>query len=153
MGIFNPKPTKTAEWQTLVLEAENRSGYHFDVGVESYLVLTLDHFTSGNQLASSIIAIDYLQALEINGTLGMQKLRSVGDQCLLLSGLFPECVLKKNVSLGYLIRIGQEAYYLVSERCFTTHLDSILFQKLSENFVGLTDVLHAMRHLNPGLLQ
>lgn len=148
MDYFKFEPTKTAEWQALILEAETQSGYVFDESIECYLVLTLDHYTTAEGLASSVIAIDFLKALKISGNLGIEQLRHVGDQCLLLAGLFPECARKKNVSLGYFIGIGKEAYHLVGAAPCALHLDADLFNRLSNNFVGLMDVLHTMRYLH-----
>ncbi len=147
MHLFKFGPTTIAEWQALVIEAQNESGYDFDESLESYLVLTLDHFTTDDGLASSIIALDYLNALDISGKLGKDLLRNIGDQCLLLSGLFPERALKRNVPLGYYIGMGQQAYQHVATVNPQFEFDTELFNKLSFNFIGLMDVLHAMRQM------
>lgn len=145
MDYFPREPTKIAEWLSLVLDAQRNSGYHFDESLESYLVLTLDHYTKDNGLASSVLSLEFLEAVNVHGKLGLTRLRTVGDQCLLLSGLFPERALKKNVSLNYFIHIGKHAYYLIGNDFSKNELDQTLFFKLSENFVGLMDVLHNMR--------
>lgn len=145
MGFFRLGPTKTAEWQSLVVDAENQCGYHFDENLESYLVLTLDYYTTHKNLSSSIIAVDFLKALDISGKQGGERLREVGDHCLILSGLFPERALKKNVSLNYFISVGKNAYHLLASNELLFAFDSDLFYQLSDNFVGLMDVLHTMR--------
>lgn len=147
MEFLNPKPSKIAEWQALVLEAEVKSGYSFNENIENYLVITLDDFMMAEDWESSILAIDYLKALELSGKVGVQRLRHVGDQCLLLSGLFPEHALKKNVSLNYFVELGQQAYFIIGTRQNIIDLDPQLFHQLGDNFVGLMDVLHTMRLL------
>lgn len=147
MAIFKFEPTKTAEWQSLVIEAQLHSGYQFDDKIENYLVLTLDHFTKEKKLISSVIAIDFLHASDSHGKQSIDKLREVGDQCLLLSGLFPERALKKNVSLNYFINIGKQAYETVAENNLILTFDSELFYQLSDDFVAIMDLLHAMRQL------
>lgn len=142
-------PSTTAGWQSLVIDAELYSGYDFDEDLENYLVLTLDHFTAEDGLSSSIIALDFLKAMHVSGQLGGNLLRQVGDQCLLLSGLFPECALRKNVSLSYFVTVGQQSYELIANNTATV-LDPDLFLNLSDNFVGLMDVLHTMRLMQSG---
>jgi len=148
MGILRPEPTSTAEWQSLVAEAEVKTGYMFDVGIESYLVITLDRYTTENNLGSSIIALDFLKNVSNSASKqSSASLRDVGDQCLLLSGLFPERAIRKNVPLNYFIGIGQQAYLALTDLRLKHQFDPELFEQLSAHFVGLMDLLHAMRSL------
>jgi hypothetical protein len=144
---FRFEPTKIAEWQALVIEAEDLIGWHIEENLESYLVFTLDHFTRSNKISSVVIAFDYLSSIKLRGRKNEESLRAVGDHCLLLSGLFPERALRKNVSLSYFIGVGKQAYNLIAINPHPA-LDRKLFHELSENFVGLMDVLHHMRALN-----
>ncbi len=68
-------------------------------------------------------------------------MRQVGDHCLLVSGLFPERLLKKTITLDHLVNIGQNAYHAVANVDQPNH-DPHLFRNLSERFIGLMDVLH-----------
>ncbi len=145
MARFIPQSTQLAEWQALVDEASLQAGYHFDNNVEHYLVLTLDHFTTEKSLANVTMAIDFLLAFEKLGRQGGELLRQVGDKCLLLTGLFPERALRKNVSLEYFIGIGQQAYHILADFRFKQIYDNELFDKLSKDFVELIHVLQAMR--------
>lgn len=147
MEKFSQEPSKTAEWHVLVLEAQIQSGYRFEDCLENYLVLTLDYFTKEGELSSSILAIDFLLGLDGSERYNSEILRNVGDRCLLLSGLFPEHALQKNVSLNYFISIGQQAYKTLATIHTKHELDPELFFKLSNNFIGLMDVLHAIRQM------
>ena len=147
MGIFNLRPTKIAEWQELIAEAETHSGYHFDVNIESYLVFTLDQFTQKDYWTTSIIAIDYLKALEISGRLGGLKTSPCWrSMFVIIFGLFPEHAFKKNVSLDYFVHIGQQAYCLVAIQSLPSNLDPKLFQDFKYQFHWIMDVLQTMRH-------
>ena len=146
MAIFRPKPTTIAEWQSLVAEAEVKTGYTFEESLESYLVITLDHYTRKGGFISAVIALDFLESTHIATPRDGDQLRGVGDQCLLLSGLFPERAIKKNVSLSYFIGMGQQAYLALTDLRLKDEFDSELYQKLSYNFVGLMDLLNAMRY-------
>ena len=138
--------TGQSGWHLLVSEAVEKSGYVFDDHLQNYLVMTLDHFMEYSDLAGDIIAIDFLEGIQIkDSTIGQQKLRKVGDQCLLISGLFPERLQKRNVSLGYYIHAGQHAYWLISQQPKSGSLDRELFYELSEQFTGLMDVLGHIR--------
>ena len=148
MESFKLEPTKEAGWYALISEAQALCGYQFDDDINHYLIITLDHFTSNQSLSDNIIAIDFLDAVELNGQISGTKLRAVGDQCLLLSGLFPENALKKNVNLNYFVQIGKQSYHLIAYRGFSQQYDSELFQNLSDNFVGLMDTLSTVRKLN-----
>ena len=153
MSHFRLGPTKIAEWYALVIEAQNECGHDFDESLQQYLVMTLDHFTTQDKLVTAVIAFDYLQSLNMSGKLGGSLLRNVGDQCLIISGLFPERALRKNISLNYFISIGQQVYDSLALTNPNFEFDAELFAKLSTNFVGLMDVLHTMRQLPDPIIQ
>lgn len=145
---FKLEPTEHAQWLALVAEAQTMSGYDFPDPLENYLVLTLDYFTrEHHRLTSSVIAVDLLEGVQLSGSAKSTLLRNVGDQCLLLAGLFPERALRKNVSLDYFINMGKQAYTLLAEVNSAPHIDQELFSELSHNFVGLMDVLHTIRQI------
>lgn len=145
MRYFRFQPTSKAEWYELVKHARDLAGYNHNDNLDNYLVLTLEHFTTSKTLASTIIALDFLNANHSTGQLGAITLRDVGDHCLILSGLFPERVKRKNVSLEYLISIGKNSYLTIAHHDNDHVLDSELFYELSIHFIGLMDILHHMR--------
>lgn len=141
------EPSAEGQWLALVDDARRLSGFSLEESMENYLVLTLDHFTTEIKLASSVLAVDFLSALTVPSANNANILRDVGDQCLILSGLFPERALKKRVSLNYFISLGKGAYSTISHQEKSHPFDPELFYQLSINFVGLMDVLHHMRLL------
>jgi len=148
---MNRYPLRTRQmfiWQNLVDEAMGQTGYRGDDNVEHYLILTLDHFTRDKNLSSAVVAIDFLLALNSFGRVGGGQMRQVGDECLLLAGLFPERAERKRVPLNYFISMGQEAYRLLTDAHFKQIYDPGLFAKLSQDFPNLIDVLQTMRKIH-----
>lgn len=149
MKNFKPQPTPQAEWHEVVTQAQAIAGYQFHEDIQSYLVLTLDHFTQNQSLSNSVIAIEFLENNTVNSINNIKNLKLIGDECLILSGLFPDHAFKKNVTLDYFISIGQECYFLISNHRQKTPLESSLFHSLGQNFIGLMDILHHIRLLKP----
>ena len=147
MHQINPKPSALAEWYTLVYEAQEVSGHYFNDCVQHYLVMTLNHAMNDSELCHRMLTIGFLEAFSPLTLNKGQQLRSVGDECLILTGLFPDNLIKKGVSLDYVIELGKNAYHSISEDHCKTH-DPDLYRQLSSSFVGLLDILHYTRHLN-----
>lgn len=138
----------SGQWQCLLRDAAQQAGYEFQENIEQYLSLTLAHFTTQINLAHKVVAFDFLLGVESLGRRGGLQLRHVGDECLVLAGLFPEFAQRKNVTLNYFIGMGQEAYHILSHPPFRMIYDSELFNKLSADFKQLTEVLQSMRQLS-----
>ena len=101
MPRINPKSSSQFEWYSMIEKAKIISGYNFSDSVQHYLVLTLRQFTTNQDLASKVLAIDFLTHSEMSTANDQRSIRDLGDHCLVLSGLFPERIVKKNISLNY----------------------------------------------------
>tara|TARA_B100001093_G_scaffold515373_1_gene591563 strand:- start:1009 stop:1476 length:468 start_codon:yes stop_codon:yes gene_type:complete len=134
-----------SQWFNLILNAQSQTGYELGHDLKKYLMLTLEHYTTELTLPSSIIAVKYMEALSLTGTKQSLELRDIGDQCLLISGLFPERLLKKNISLDYTIAIGKQSYSQLASHKNNHPWDANLFLDLHQHFMGLVDILHFMR--------
>ncbi len=139
------QPTSTAQWHDLVSEAEVASGCLLDQDIESYLVFLLMRFTSQPHIVSRILGLDYLQAGSTGGRINQEKLRDVGDHCLLFSGLFPHHAERRLVKISYFVDLGRVAYHQVA--ALTSNLMGETYAGLSRDFVSLMDVLQTMRTL------
>lgn len=137
--------TTLAGWHTLVSEAELHEDLNLGEELESYLVYLLMRFTQRAEFADSVLALDFLETLKMQGNKRETALRDVGDKCLLYSGLFSRRAQTKRVSLRYFIDVGQMAYSALSDLQHTQLAK--LFLTLNEKFVSLMDVLLAMREL------
>lgn len=145
MGILNIESTKLAQWRDLVCDAQKKSGFLLNETMENYVVITLDTFITKTELSSSLIAIDFLHNIRIESPHNVHALRSVGDQCLLLAGLFPDRAKRKRVSSDYFMNLGKNAYYVLSYAALSHKMNRALYYQLFDNFGELIDVLRAMR--------
>jgi hypothetical protein len=135
----------TAEWLSLVNEAESAAELHLDEEIQSYLVFLLMRFTERPELAASVLAVEYLQSMQSSGRIGQDQLRNVGDKCLLYSGLFPERAERRRVKISYFVDLGRSAYHQLSDRM--EHSAAAMFLNLADAFVSLMDILQTMRAL------
>lgn len=141
-------PTSTAQWRDLVQEAARHADRPLDEDVESYLVFLLMRFTADAALASRTMALEYLESLLASGRERRDRLRDVGDQCLLFSGLFPQVARRRRVRVHYFVELGRGAYDQLAAEA--AHSLAAIFRALAEGFVPLMDVLQAMRRMGDG---
>jgi len=132
--------SSTAQWHNLVQDAQQVTNNKLNETLESYLVFLLMRFINKPEIASTILALDYLNSLLETKKKRREQLRDIGDQCLLFSGLFPQRAERKRVKISYFVYLGQNAYNELA------HADQI-YSDLSHSFVELMDTLHAMRKL------
>jgi hypothetical protein len=146
------EPTPAAQWQRLVQEAARSQKLDLDETLESYLVLLMIRFMENPETGHRVMALDYLRGMRALPRAQAVALRDVGDHCLLFSGLFSQRARRRRVSVGYFVDLGRSAYQQVAERQTGSSLGE-LFDSLAHGFVGLSDVLRAMRELdgNPNL--
>lgn len=136
-------PTDISQWHALVYEAQAHSQQILTENTESYLVFLLMRFSQTTQLMESVIAMDFLEAMNAPGRRRLELLQDVGDKSLLLCGLFPGIANKCRTGLEYFSDIGQSAYLTVSE-LHDNQLAELYFQ-LSDQFRVMQHVLQAMR--------
>ncbi|CAN5310257.1 hypothetical protein BH10PSE19_BH10PSE19_10290 [soil metagenome] len=144
-------PNSTAQWHALVNEAEKQSTISLGEDLESYLVFLLMRFMSKSDMASSVLAMDFLRACETEGSLRSDLLQDIGDKCLLFSGLFPGRAKRRRVHISYFVNLGQNAYYSLAN-LDKREGEAKLHNSLSVKFVPLMDVLLAMRQSHKDLL-
>jgi len=135
-------PTSTAQWHSLVCEAESAAKIYLDEELQSYLVFLLMRFLSKPDIAGKILALDYIESLLSSGQRKQDKLRDVGDVCLIHAGLFPKRAKRKRVSDSYFIELGSGAYHHLSG--VMEHQVAELYYRLSQSFVPIRDLLNTM---------
>jgi hypothetical protein len=138
--------SSTTQWQDLVSEASQACHISLCEDIESYLVFLLMRFTASPQIASKVLALEYLHSINQPGTQKSQLLRDVGDQCLLYSGLFPGRARRRRVRVSYYVNIGKSAYLSLSDH--SPFSDKNLFAALAKQFVPMMDILQSMREVN-----
>ena len=143
--------SEVAQWHSLVKEAEEQCGCYLDETMESYLVFTLMRFMKDQDLATQAVAIDYLRSHGLPKSLRSEQLRTIGDQCLLLSGLYPRRAERRLVRVSYYVNMGRSAYHHLGETAQQTMAE--LYRQLAEAFVLLMDLLHKIRDFSSPALQ
>ncbi len=136
----------THEWHTLVNDAQHHTGVQLNEELESYLVFMLMRYTDKPEMAASVLALDYLEGAHALGQVRQDRMRDVGDQCLLYSGLFPERAENRHVKVSYYVDLGRSAYHTAADA--THKAVGQLFIGLASQFVIIMDTLQAMRGIN-----
>jgi len=134
--------SSTAQWHRLVTDAEAHCGTTLDESTESYLVFLLMRYLRRPDLLRRVMAVGYLKAMLAEGRVREQRLRNVGDQCLILAGLFPGQAERRRVEVGYFVDLGRGAYGQLGQ---LDQSAGSLYRMLSELFLDLMDILHALR--------
>lgn len=137
--------TQTALWHGLVRDAEAKAARSLDEELESYLVFTLMRHQEDASLGRSTVALAWLESLLGQGRQREQGLRDVGDQCLLIAGLFPELADRRRVPLSYFQDLGQDAYSHLGARALGGLAQ--LYRHLASAFAELVRVLFELRRL------
>lgn len=132
--------TPIALWHDVVREAETTCKVSLEQGLEAYLVFLLDRYINKPEVAKKIMATEFLQNAKQSSIKRQLALQNVGDQCLLLSGLFPKLAEKRLVKVTYFIHIGQVSYSAISSST------NDLYDSLAKKFVTLMDILQSIRH-------
>ena len=143
--------SELSQWHTLVLEAEQDYGCQLNETMQSYLIFTLMRFAKNSQLNAKALALDYLSSHHLPNNLRNEQLRDIGDQCLLVSGLFPQSAEKRLVGAGYYVDLGRSAYHHIST--VTQKGIAELYLQLAESFVLLMDLLQTIRQYSTPVLQ
>jgi hypothetical protein len=139
------EPTSVAQWQALVQEAQAVCDCNLDETLESYLVFLLMRFANRPHCSARIMAEDFLNSCSARGSDRIDRLRDVGDHCLLFSGLFPQLAERRLVRISYFVNIGRTSYSQLSDVLDRSW--ARVYGNLSDAFIVLMDVLHAMRGL------
>lgn len=129
-------PDQAVLWRDLIQGAETRSAIHLSPVYENYLAQLVCRFATQPDISRKIMALEWVTAAKSREA---AHLLQVGDECLLLAGLFPQWLTHRSLNLNYFIQLGQTAYGAVSQRT------QDLYAGLSRQFVVLTDVLFYVR--------
>lgn len=138
MSLLTGK-TSIVLWQDVIRRAENFCSISLKEELEAYLVTLLMRYTTRPEIVKQIIATRFLEGLQLRDYERSVSLQNIGDQCLLLSGLFPHVAEKKHVKIAYFVDVGRTAYSTISKGA------NDLYSLLALHFVILMDVLQSLR--------
>jgi hypothetical protein len=143
MSTLILEPTAQALWHRALREASGAAGRTLDDALEAYLLMVLMRFAHRPEILRTIMAREYLEGMQLTGRVREERLRDVGDQCLILAGLFPGLARRRRVSTAYFVDLGRGAYGELAARLAQSAAG--LYRELAAAFVALMDVLHALR--------
>ncbi len=130
-------------WQACLQQAQQRQQVRLSESQESYLVFTLLRHARDATLGARIMAIELFEALDEPGRCGSERLRDVGDRCLLIAGLFPALRERRRVDAGYYQQVGRTAYGLLAE--LDRSALAGLYAELARSYGELVRVLLGLR--------
>jgi hypothetical protein len=138
-------------WVELVREGEQRASTPLPEMIESYLVFLLQRHQGDRVLAGRTLALEWLQGLDLVGSVRADALRDVGDRCLLVAGLYPQAARRRRVTPGYYAAIGQSAYDAVADATRAGYAE--LFRQLARAFEAMRRVLGGVAALPPAAVR
>lgn len=145
MPALLQESSQTALWQRLIADAQQRARLNLNETLESYLIFVLMRHTAQTGLGHDALALEYLNHRDLRGADRQDQLRDVGDQCLLIAGLFPERARHRRVTVDYYIELGSGAYRDLSDALRESIAE--LYRELAETFDAMVRVLLSARNL------
>jgi len=146
MQNLEPGSSTVSEWRQLLGEAQQSADCLLNVEVESYLVFTLMRFTCHAGLGHGALATEYLAGAARSAS--PDRLRDVGDHCLLLAGLYPGRARRRLVRVSYFVDLGRGAYHHLSR--VMADGSAQMYEELAGTFVSMMDVLLTVRAMDAG---
>jgi hypothetical protein len=144
MAVAVSTGSVTQLWLQALGEAQRRAHRRLPENQESYLIFTLVRHCRDAILTDRTLALELLDGLsEEQATRRDDRLRDVGDRCLLVAGLFPDLGRRRCVGPGYYLGLGQAAYGQLGQDRRTAL--SALYIELAHAFVDLVRVLACVR--------
>jgi hypothetical protein len=135
---------ETAGWRALLTHAQIAGGVRVSPAAEEYMVSMLFR-----QVGAEISLIDPESGLldRLNRMLTVDTVEPalIGDQCLLLCGLFPENAIREGIPVTYFVQVGRNAF-----REYASRHGSELHALLADEFVLAMDTLQTIRLLQSG---
>ncbi len=135
---------ETAGWRALLTHAQIAGGVCVSPAVEEHMIAMLFRHL-GAQLSQGDMDNDLIDQLEQMITGNTANLATIGDQCLVLAGLFPEHAIAKGIPVTYFVQLGRNAY-----RDYAARHHTKIHQLLGEEFVLAMDTLQTVRLLQNG---
>lgn len=135
----------TALWCDLVRAGERHVQTELSEDAESYLVFVLLRHLKDAPLLGRVMALEWLNAVDASGSERRERLRDVGDRCLLVAGLFPQLAWKRRVGNEYFVSIGRGAYAGVA--CAAPAGYAALFSHLAQTYTAMVKVLSGVAAL------
>jgi hypothetical protein len=129
----------------LVTEAQFGAKVQLPAVLEDYVICMLVRHIGTPSSAGDEYSGEFFEKLIENHGGVDNDLRTIGDQCLTYSGLFPEHAIRNGMPVTYFVHVGQNAY-----REYASNTDSNIYHYLGEAFVPIMDILQTISELHDG---
>lgn len=128
----------TAPWRALLTKAQFVARVELHGLIEEYLVGVL--FRSAIAPVRPEAGEAATAAVRGEAPEDVDTLRTIGDNCLVYAGLYPEHAIEQDIALADFVRVGAAAY-----REFGILTADPMFTMLADCYVEIIGVLHTLR--------
>lgn len=152
LNIYKSSPNEY--FSTLIDDTSKKLNISLEIDIKLYLVSLLEKYLKPKNFSDHLdqpLAFQLKDALEAPPSQKITILKDLGDLTLYLSGMFPEFIEKKIVSLSYYISIGKIAYSQLSEVIYSVFKEAHfnkLYSSLANQFKPLVEVLSVIAQKN-----
>lgn len=133
-------------WNQLIQEACDFANIELPAECQSYLLLTLIRYMQNEALAEQAFEMSWQHESQSVARKPFQLLKTRADHCLILAGLFPARLERQEIRIGHYIKMGRECFSRLATQVAAD--DSALYNKLSDLFVDMVDILVTIRAFN-----
>lgn len=139
MDMIDNTLADLAPWRAMLTKAQFIAKVELVRDVEEYLV--------GMLFRARELPEDFAEHMVENGGSdkidSLEDLRTIGDQCLICAGLFPELALRRGVPITYFVKVSRAAYEEYGQI-----MASDLFPLLAAHLVDIVGVLQTAREID-----
>ena len=135
-------------WHKFINKTCDINHIKLDPYVKHYLLITLEHYQTSENLHQDILGCNLLKANTLPTVKKNELLRKTGDTCLIMAGFFPKKQQSMLVSNGYYIQVGKTAYRHISQDKNNVNLDGELYQQLDYHFLTMVYVIRRLQNAN-----
>jgi hypothetical protein len=166
LGGFDPSLRASDFFRDAVETVIEKEGYEATTATQVYVTTLLVDYARptalAGQLLSEPVGIALAKALHVSTPDRFERLRTLGDEVLFISGFFTEYLQKRGLESGYARELGAVAYDGASQtlrRLGGSQDGPDVFGELSTNFsmfvellTAVADMLYARSVASPGSL-
>jgi hypothetical protein len=136
-----------AMWYQIISEAQYHTDVKLPLELEYYLALMLNEMSKEPSLLAEPVAERYLVAQHNSGCLQQTQLKRIGDECLIIAGLFPQRAEHRHVDIGYYHDIGKTAYHRLHHIFKAQQIVTNTYKQLVKYFESISRMIQAMHHV------
>ena len=134
---------ETAGWRALLTLAQQNAQIFLPEALEEYVIALLYRTLGSAGSANAAQTARFARQLVEGARADHEDLASVGDHCLLFSGLFPDHASRNCIPVNYFVQVGRQAYQDHATR--VAGHERALYLALAAQYVSMLDIFLTMR--------